>query len=50
MNGSAVTICLLFIVVASILWLAGVGRDLRVYPIVVLVTAALLLAMRAGAI
>ena len=50
MNGSAVTICLLFIVAASIFWLAQIGRDLRVYPIVVLVAAALLLAMRAGAI
>jgi hypothetical protein len=50
MNGSAITILLVFIIVAAILHLAGVGRDLRVYPAVVLVAAGLIVAIRSGAL
>ena len=50
MNGTAVTICLLFILIAALLSLAGVGRDPRVYSVVIAIAAALLLATRAGAL
>lgn len=50
MNGSAITILLIFIIAASVLSLAGVGRDLRVYTVVVLIAAGLIVAIRAGAI
>jgi hypothetical protein len=50
MNGSAIDILLAFIIAAAILSLAGVGRDLRVYTVVVLVAALLIVAIRVGAI
>jgi hypothetical protein len=50
MNGSAINLLLLFIIAAAILSLAGVGRDMRVYSVVVLVAALLIVAIRAGAI
>lgn len=53
MNGqtdTAVWILLVFIVVAAILWLAGVGRNPAVYPWVVLAASGMLVAIRLGAL
>ncbi len=50
MNVAAINILLAFIIAASILSLAGVGRDLRVYTVVILVAALLIVAIRVGAL
>ena len=50
MNDTAVLVCLLFIFVAALFELAGVGKDPRVFTVVILIASGLLLAARAGAL